>query len=558
MSSKNTANGDWVTQIADRAIRRYETTAGSGSKVVVASGLSPSGPIHLGNLRELMVPHYVADEIKRRGVPCEHILSWDDYDRFRKVPVGVPTEFDQYIGRPLTSVPDPEHELESWADRFKGPIRQAMDRLGLEIREISQTEMYKSGAYLQQIIKALRSRKEIDDLLGKYRTLPGAEDHSDDDDDGVAGDQYWPYTVYCHQCERDFTEITAMTDAGTDDTVELSYRCIRCGHDATMNLADENRGKLVWKVDWPMRWAYEGVTFEAAGADHSSPGSSFTVGSELVSQIYRGQAPNYTAYSFVGGQGSGKLSSSTGGVPTPSDALEVLEVPILRWMYARKSPRQSISVDLSGGVPALYDEWDSLTRKVQADGTGGSQKLAYVRACRTESAGEFARPQTTMPFRTLASAIGIAAGDAEQTTRIVSELGSIEPEQVPTIEPRLSLARTWVRDYAPEQDRIVVRNEPDQERLASLSETESSWLDLLITHLEDDWTLDGCRALVYGVPKLALGLPADTDPTAELKTQQRAFFRLLYNLFLGSDTGPRLPTLLMALGASRVRTLVGQ
>jgi lysyl-tRNA synthetase class 1 len=33
-------------------------------------------------------------------------------------------------------------------------------------------------------------------------------------------------------------------------------------------------GKLVWKVDWPMRWAYEGVVFEASGADHSSPAPS--------------------------------------------------------------------------------------------------------------------------------------------------------------------------------------------------------------------------------------------------------------------------------------------
>ncbi len=36
--------------------------------ITVASGLSPSGPIHLGNLREVMTPHLVADEIRRRGL----------------------------------------------------------------------------------------------------------------------------------------------------------------------------------------------------------------------------------------------------------------------------------------------------------------------------------------------------------------------------------------------------------------------------------------------------------------------------------------------------------
>lgn len=52
---------DWPSQIADRVLRR---TQGGSDKVVCASGISPSGPVHLGNLRELLVPHFVAEEIK--------------------------------------------------------------------------------------------------------------------------------------------------------------------------------------------------------------------------------------------------------------------------------------------------------------------------------------------------------------------------------------------------------------------------------------------------------------------------------------------------------------
>lgn len=58
---------DWVSQLADEVI----ATAGRcspGKAVAVASGLSPSGPIHVGKLREVMIPHLVADEIRRRGV----------------------------------------------------------------------------------------------------------------------------------------------------------------------------------------------------------------------------------------------------------------------------------------------------------------------------------------------------------------------------------------------------------------------------------------------------------------------------------------------------------
>src|SRR3954464_6718263 len=81
------------------------------SRIVVASGLSPSGPIHLGNLREVMTPHLVADEIRRRGHQVRHLISWDDYDRSGRVPAGVPgvdESWGKHIGKPLTSVPAPK------------------------------------------------------------------------------------------------------------------------------------------------------------------------------------------------------------------------------------------------------------------------------------------------------------------------------------------------------------------------------------------------------------------------------------------------------------------
>src|SRR6476660_771024 len=108
--AQSTETTDWVSRFADEVIEESERRA-PGKPVVVASGLSPSGPIHLGNLREVMTPHLVADEIRRRGFEVRHVLSWDDYDRYRKVPAGIPgadpETFGQYIGMPLTAVPAP-------------------------------------------------------------------------------------------------------------------------------------------------------------------------------------------------------------------------------------------------------------------------------------------------------------------------------------------------------------------------------------------------------------------------------------------------------------------
>ena len=77
-------------------------------------------------------------------------------------------------------------------------------------------------------------------------------------------------------------------------------------------------------------------------------------------------------------------------------------------------------------------------------------------------------------------------------------------------------------------------------------------LDRMPDHLE----LESTTELIYGVPKLARGLGLDDAPTDQVKQDQKDFFRLLYNLLVDADRGPRLPTLFLALGAEKVRTLL--
>ncbi len=302
---------DWVTRLADDVIAEAQER-NPGETIVCASGISPSGPIHLGNFRELITPHLVADEIKRRGIDCEHILSWDDFDRFRRVPknlAGVDDSWEQYIGMPLTSVPPPAGSPHaSWADHFKAPLLEAMAATGIEVRQISQTEQYRAGVYRDQVLLAMRERFAIDKVLDQYRTLEAVEAarqkssgkgkggkqggggkaaklteeqaaaateaergsgaaSEDDGSEGKAG--YYPFKPFCSSCGTDFTTVTAYDD----DSHELTYDCTKCGHTETVDLDTFTNGKLVWKVDWPMRWGHEHVMFEPSGVDHQSPGS---------------------------------------------------------------------------------------------------------------------------------------------------------------------------------------------------------------------------------------------------------------------------------------------
>jgi len=539
---------DWVSRLADEVIAESERRA-PGKPVVVASGLSPSGPIHLGNLREIMVPHLVGDEIRRRGTEVRHLLSWDDYDRFRKVPAGVDPSWAEHIGKPYTAVPAPPGSAHaSWSEHFKAPMLEALAELGIEVDGISQTQMYTSGAYREQILFAMRERSHIDAVLARYRTLETAPD-----DDGTRAAEYFPYKPYCSVCERDTTTVTSYDD----DTTALGYACV-CGHQETVRLSEYNGGKLVWKVDWPMRWAYEGVIFEPSGVDHQSPGSSFVVGGQLVKEIFGGTRPIGPMYAFVGISGMAKMSSSRGGVPTPSEALAIMEAPLLRWLYARRKPAQSFDIAFGQEMHRLYDEWDALSRKV-ADGSALPGALAaYNRATRT-AAGELPTTPRPLPYRTLASVVDITTGHDEQTLRILSDLDPANPlSSLDDARPRLTCAETWVLTQLPADERTQVRAQPDAELLASLDNDQRATLRLLVSGLGEHWSLAGLTSWVYAVPKIRAGMPPDAKAkTPELKAAQREFFALVYRLLIGIETGPRLPTLLLAVGLDRVRALLG-
>lgn len=586
---------DWVSRLADEVI---DDATKRGIKVVCASGISPSGPIHLGNLREVMTPHLVADEVRRRGVECEHIISWDDYDRFRKVPQGIPGVDDswaEHIGKPLTAVPAPEGSPHAnWAEHFRTQLEEALAVLGVEYRGISQTEQYTAGTYAERVIFAMSQRTEIDKVLDQYRTLErdaqqpkgkqqkkgpalDADEQAAADeavqgsgaaseDDGTGDSGYYPFKPYCTQCNKDFTKVTAYDDA----TNELTYECAEDGFTETVDLKTFHRGKLVWKVDWPMRWGWEGVVFEPSGVDHQSPGSSYEVGRSLA-PIFGWERPIGPMYAFVGIKGMAKMSSSKGGVPIPADALRIMEPSLLRWMYARRKPNQAFNIAFDSEIQRMYDEWDALVRKVSGGKGQPGDVAAFTRA---SSVASHELPQTPRPvaYRTLASIVDITAGDQEQLLRIVGGLDADPIESVDDLRPRLTCVEEWVATQMPAEEKTVVRAEPDAERLASLSDDEKEALALLLDgrdgalpKIEDNWTLDGLTHQVYGVPKVQQGRAADFRPdrkkepelAAALGASQREFFKLVYNLLVDKDTGPRLPTLLLAVGPERVRALLG-
>jgi len=545
--------GDWIGKAADavqaRMAREEEKgLRASGDPIVCASGISPSGPIHLGNLREIMTTHLVAEELKRRGLNAEHVHSWDDYDRFRKVPVGVPESYAEHIGKPLSTVPDPWGEYDSYGSRWITLFTEAVEKLGMQCRWVRQSACYPTGRYRAHMRLAMERRLEIFDILSRYQTeklqTVSLEERRAN---------YWPLSVFCLETGRDTTRVLDF-DAATGEVVYHSEgvgeRRFNLDTDETLHC------KLVWKVDWPMRWMVERVVFEPGGADHGSPGSSYTVGKELCPKIFGWQAPGFVQYAFVGAAGRTKMSSSVGGGFTLDFALRFVEPSILRWMYLRRAPKKEFSIDFGSEIWRTYDEYDRLVARQGTEKVRPNDAHELYHSQIT-SMGPLPVPDVRVPFRVIASAADMTNGNVDQIMRVVRDHLEDPPDDLADrIQPRLDCALGWAMHCLPEDERLKVREAPSVEAWDALDPEVQDAIGRLADGLEQSWGLAKLTTLIYGVAKQVRGLPIDAKPDADLRAFQRQVFIGVYDLLLGSDTGPRLPTLILSLGLERVQGLL--
>ena len=75
---------------ADRTAFKIVKEKGEKELYTLASGITPSGVVHVGNFRELVTTELVGRALKSLGKNTRFIFSWDDYDVFRKIPQNIP------------------------------------------------------------------------------------------------------------------------------------------------------------------------------------------------------------------------------------------------------------------------------------------------------------------------------------------------------------------------------------------------------------------------------------------------------------------------------------
>src|SRR5262249_8162026 len=266
-----------------------------------------------------------------------------------------------------------------------------------------------------------------------------------------------------------------------------------------------------------------GVDFEPGGEDHSSPGGSLSVGRKIVAKVFGGRAPYYVGYAFVGMAGRSKISSSEGTTATPLAGLEIFEPCILRWLYVRRNISQSLTIDFGKGVQRTYDEWDAFASRVGKAPASRVDQVVFDRSTKTSSCAVDCS-RSPVSFRLLSSSADITQGNREQILRIVNDHMDGSAVRESDLEPRLSCAIHWAREYLRDEEPARSAEAFNEDAYSRLSGDNREGIRLLLAKLDDSWTLQGLTTLIYGIPKLLLGLAMDAEPTDALKAAQRAFF----------------------------------
>ncbi|WP_048146507.1 lysine--tRNA ligase [Pyrococcus abyssi] len=507
----------WADYVADKIIRER----GEKDRYVVESGITPSGYVHVGNFRELFTAYIVGHALRDKGYEVRHIHMWDDYDRFRKVPRNVPPEWKEYLGMPVSEVPDPWGCHDSYAEHFMEKFEREVKELGIEVEFLYASELYKRGEYSEEIRKAFEGKEKIMEILNKYREIAKQP---------PLPENWWPAMVYCpeHRKEAEIIE--------WDGEWKVKYRCPE-GHEGWVDIRSGNV-KLRWRVDWPMRWAHFDVDFEPAGKDHLAAGSSYDTGKEIIKAIYGKEAPMSLMYEFVGIKGEkGKMSGSKGNVILLSDLYEVLEPGLVRFIYARHRPNKEIRIDLGMGLLNLYDEFDKVERIYFGveDAKGDVEELK-----RTYELSNPRIPNRLIaqaPFRFLAVLVQMPHLDEDGIISVLTNQGHVpkelEREDIERIRLRIRLAKNWVEKYAPDSVKFSILPEPPKieidESVREAMEEVAKWIESKST-----FSVDELNNVLFEVAK-------------KRGISSKEWFSTLYKLFIGKERGPRLASFLASL-----------
>lgn len=509
----------WADVLAEELSKR-------GSRHILATAITPSGPIHVGNMREVLTTELVHRSLEKLGCESELIYIGDTYDPLRKVyPFLDKAKYEPHVGKPLCDIPCPCGSHESYAHHYLDPFLKDLEQLGVKPRVLLAHEMYRAGMYVDATKEALEATETIRELIVRVsgRELPA---------------NWIPFNVQCENCARLNGPIPDLYEFPV-----IEYHCEACRHEGKKDVRTPGGGKLPWRVDWPARWKFLDVTFEAMGKDHAAAGSSWDTGIEISEKVYGYPPPLRTVYEFIQLKtGGAAMHSSTGNAISASEMLRMTPPEVMRFLIARYQPSKHIDFDPGLGLVELVNEYDRWERAYFGSDPKVREDPQYKELDRViELSQPRALPTAApppVPYNHLVLLTELTGGKWAGVKHILERseiVGGLSAADETHLKARVEHAQYWLDHFAPPEARTKLVQHWSAELGGQLDDGQRRFLRALRPKLSNGkWTAEGIHNAVHESAK-------ETDlPSGKA-------FAALYAIFLNAKRGPRAGHFLASL-----------
>jgi lysyl-tRNA synthetase, class I len=507
----------WADKIASE-IQEYQ---------VVNDSKTPSGRVHVGSLRGVVIHDVIYKALKHAHKPVKFIYGVDDYDALDTVPGYLEqAKFSPYLGYPLCNVPSPSDRAPDYAKYFMGEFLEVFEHLGVRPEIYYLRDLYRSGQLNRYIDLFLQNAHLV---RASYLEVSKAK----------RPDNWYPFNPICENCGKIAT--TVVTDYNGK---EVFYTCEPkamtyvegCGHSGWVSPFDGN-GKLPWKVEWVAKWDLLGVTIEMAGKDHSQKGGSRDVANSICRKVLQKQPPFHSPYEFILVGGS-KMSSSKGVGSSAKEVSEFLPPELLRYLMLRTQPKTVIDfVPNYETITRLFRDYDTLVEKFQSQAGVEADELTPLEYSQVSDG---ILPYQIFDFSTLISLLQIPHLDVEAEIEKRSA-APLSDRDWQVIRERIAVAQKWLQDYAEADEKLVLYLDSLPERVSEITPAQITYLKKLQQNLEasEAWDGETLQTLLFSTSK-------------EVEIAQKDAFASVYLSFLGKERGPKAGSLLSYLEKSFV------
>ena len=512
---------NWPFREARKILHRL--TKEKKDAIIFETGYGPSGLPHIGTFSEIARTEmtrrafaHIAPEMKTR------ILCFsDDMDGMRRVPENVPRRemLARHLGKPLSAIPDPFGEAESFAAHNNRALRAFLMRFHFDCEFVSATERYQSGAFDALLMKILALHDEIAEIV---RPTLGEERRR----------SYSPFLPICQKTGRVLEAELLETDAARG---EILYQDPESG-ERRRGSVKGGGAKLQWKVDWAMRWIHFGVDYEMAGKDLND---SFHLSSRICA-LLGGRPPEGFRYEMFLDEKGEKISKSKG------NGLSLEE-----WL--RYGPEESLSLFLYGepkraralhfdAIPRHVNEF--LTRRASFASESEEERLNnpvwFIRSSgsgdrRGGGGGDEEIPVSFTQILSLAAASH--SPSAEVLWGFLRRAHpNLSPETHPFLARLVNHAISYFEDFVAPKKKIRPPSDRERAALSDLAER--------LKALPREAAAEAIQSETY-----AVGKAHHFDPL-------RDWFAALYEILLGTPDGPRFGSFASLYGISETAALI--